>query len=236
MKSRLETSGIFFVELKKNLGLKPKNKYIFQRAFTHRSLNLKDEAGNQINFERLEFLGDSFLNTLITEHLFEHFPHAKEGELSKLRAKIVSRDKLNQIGKKMRLIELAETGINKNQFGEDIHGNLLESLIGAVFVDRGYYKGKKYVIEKIINPYVNINTLDSLILSYKSVIIEWSQKKKENLKFYTKKDNGLDPSVNYRCEIFLNNKSIVKARDISKKKSEEKAAKRAYMALKIKKH
>lgn len=230
----METSGIFFVQLKNNFGLKPKNKDLFQRAFTHRSMNLKDDSGNQINFERLEFLGDSFLNTLITEHLFEYFPSAREGELSNLRAKIVSRDQLNQIGKKMGLIEMAELGLNKKNFGEDIHGNLLESLIGAIFIDKGYNKGKSYVMEKIITPFVDMDTLDQLVLSYKSVVIEWSQKNRVDLKFKTKKDQGLDPDVNYCCIILLNNKTFVKGREISKKKAEEKAAKRAYMALKIK--
>ncbi len=229
----METSGVFFVALKKKLGIKPRNKFIYQRAFTHSSLNLKDELGNQINFERLEFLGDSFLNTIITEYIFENFPLAREGELSKLRAKIVSREKLNTVGKKLGLIEFIDANISSKSFGDDIHGNLLESLVGAIFIDMGYTKGKRYIMERIVRPHVDLTTIDKSILSYKSVVIEWGQKKKLKLRFFTIKDNGLDPLINYSCTILLDKKIVVKAREISKKKAEEKAAKRAYIALKI---
>lgn len=229
----METSGIFFGQLNQRLGLKPKNKTIFQKAFTHSSMNLKDDSGHQINFERLEFLGDTFLDTLITEYLFDYFPNANEGELSKLRAKIVSREKLNEIGKKLGLIDMAKTAVHKSNFGNDIHGDLLEALIGAIFVEMGYNKAKAFVMEKIIVPFVDMESLNDSILSYKSVVIEFSQKRKLNLKFNTKNDGGLDPNINYCCEIISNNKIIAKARDISKKKAEEKAAKRAYTALKI---
>jgi len=106
-------------------------------------------------------------------------------------------------------------------------------LIGAHFIDKGYIKTKDYVMKNIINPFVNMNSLDSLILSHKSLLIEWAQKEKKELKFNNKLDEGLDPSINYYCTVILNKKLVVKARGISKKKTEEKAAKLATTILKI---
>ena len=232
--SRTETSGNFFLELRKKLQIKTQNHKLYKEAFTHSSVNLKNNSGDPINFERLEFLGDAILNSIIAEFLFRYYPTAKEGSLTKLRAKIVSRTKLNQIGKELELHAIAEIADHHKFFGENIHGNLLESLIGALFVDKGYEKTKTYVIYHIILPYVNMEGLDSLILSHKALLIEWSQKNKESIEFKTDKDLGNDAKVNYLCLLFFNKKCIAKANDSSKKKAEEKAAKIAVRVLKIK--
>ena len=118
--SRMETSGNFFTQIRKKLGLRISNKQIYREAFTHSSLNLKGSDGKVISFERLEFLGDALLTTIIAEYLYDYFPEAKEGALTRLRAKIVSRSKLNQIGKNMGLFEFLKASNNQNKFGEDI--------------------------------------------------------------------------------------------------------------------
>jgi ribonuclease-3 len=123
---------------------------------------------------------------------------------------------------------------SKVNFGKNIHGNLLEALIGAVFVDRGYKKCSAFVMKKILGEHVDINQLQHTVLSYKGFLIEWGQKTKKSVKFKTNTDNGLDPEFNYTTQIFLDDKQIVKARGVSKKKSEEKAAKRAFHAMNIK--
>ena len=145
---------MFFGRLKKITSLKIVNVEIYQKAFTHRSLNLKDDNGNSINFERLEFLGDSMLSIVISALLFQSFPEAKEGTLTKYRAKIVSRENLNNIGEKLGLIEFIG-GDTKANLGNNIHGNLLEALVGAIFIDRGYVKCKEFILEKIVTDYLN---------------------------------------------------------------------------------
>ena len=87
--------------------------------------------------------------------------------------------------------------------------------------------------EIFFKPYIEIKTLDKEVISYKSLLIEWSQKQKQNLVFETEADNGKDPSVNFYCKILVNNKVVTKSRDLSKKKAEEKAAKKAHRILKI---
>jgi len=233
LKPRLKPNGVFYDQIKSILGFTPKVMAIYEEAFTHRSMNLKNDKGNSVNYERLEFLGDAMLGTIVSAYLFEQYDSAKEGELTNLRAKIVSRENLNAIGQKMGLMEWVESTHPKASFGADIHGNLLESLVGAVFVEKGYEGCKRFVLKKIIDPYVNLETLDTRILSYKSTLIEWGQKNKVKVKFYTKKDEGLDPNINYASIIKVDDRVLVKAREISKKKSEEKAAKRAYYKLNL---
>jgi ribonuclease-3 len=224
---------MFFSKLKKITTLKAYNKNVYRTAFTHRSKNLKDVDGHLINFERLEFLGDSILSIVVSSFLYDKFPFAKEGTLTKYRAKIVSRENLNQIGLKIDLVNFLDQK-SKVNFGKNIHGNLLEALIGAVFVDRGYKKCSTFVMKKILGEHVDINQLQHTVLSYKGFLIEWGQKTKKSVKFKTNTDNGLDPEFNYTTQIFLDDKQIVKARGVSKKKSEEKAAKRAFHAMNIK--
>ena len=224
---------MFFSKLKKITTLKAYNKNVYRTAFTHRSKNLKDVDGHLINFERLEFLGDSILSIVVSSFLYDKFPFAKEGTLTKYRAKIVSRENLNQIGLKIDLVNFLDQK-SKVNFGKNIHGNLLEALIGAVFVDRGYKKCSTFVMKKILGEHVDINQLQHTVLSYKGFLIEWGQKTKKSVKFKTNTDNGLDPEFNYTTQIFLDDKQIVKARGFSKKKSDEKAAKRAFHAMNIK--
>ena len=234
LNSRNKKSGGVFKELGKKLNIKIQNEKLYKEAFTHSSVNQKTSNGDPLNFERLEFLGDAVLNAITAKFLYSYYPSAKEGSLTKLRAKIVSRTKLNEIGKEMDLHTIAEIANHHKYFGEDIHGNLLESLIGALFVDKGYEKTKNYVIYNMILPYVNMQGLDSVVLSHKALLIEWGQKNKKTIKFQTNQDQGLDPKINYSCQIIYQNNCIAKSKGSSKKKAEEKTAIIAVRVLKLK--
>ncbi|MDA8640050.1 ribonuclease III [Flavobacteriaceae bacterium] len=222
-----------FIKIKGLLGYMPKNKNVYIAAFTHRSMNIKNLDGKPQNFERLEYLGDSVLSTIVASFLFEVLPNADEGKLTRMKSKIVSREKLNFIGKQMGLLDLLVFSGKKDNLGDDVYGNLLEALIGAIFIDKGYETCKSILKEIFFKPYIEIETLDKEVISYKSLLIEWSQKQKQNLVFETEADNGKDPSVNFYCKILVNNKVVTKSRDLSKKKAEEKAAKKAHRILKI---
>ena len=223
----------FSNRIQKKIGVKISNKNIFKEAFTHSSTNVKDDKGKIINFERLEFLGDAILNSIIAEYLYLLYPEAKEGFLTKMRAKIVSRSNLNNIGKEMGLLELVQISNHHKNFGDDIHGNLLESVIGAIFIDQDYKKTKDYVVNKIITKYIDIKNLNSFILSYKEFLIEWGQKEKKEIKFFTEEDGGLSPEIKYCCQIFLEKNLLAKSKAHSKKKAEEKASRIAIRILKL---
>ena len=129
--------------LKDILGYTPKNKTLYQTAFTHRSVNRKNQEGVYVNFERLEFLGDTVIDTVVAHFLYSELNQDNEGELTKMKSKIVSREKLNYIGKELNLLDYLFCTGNKENFGDDIYGNILEALIGAVFIDKGYERCKK---------------------------------------------------------------------------------------------
>ncbi|MEN8885646.1 MAG: ribonuclease III [Winogradskyella sp.] len=231
LNSRSQEDGNFFLKLNKILGFKPKAKALYVKAFTHRSMNIKDAKGNPINYERLEFVGDAMLSAVIACYLFEKVPHGDEGYLTKMRSKVVSREHLNELGKDLELINLVESRIPKSNFGDNIHGNLFEALVGAIYLDRGYNFCEKFIYTRVIEPYVDIETLEGKVISYKSLLIEWCQKEKNTFSFNVYEDTGKDELKHFSVKLSINDKVVSKARATSKKKAEEKASKRAFFAL-----
>jgi len=213
------------------LGFKPKKLQYYKKAFLHRSANQKDKHGNPMNYERLEFLGDSMLGTIISKHLYKEVPAGDEGYLTKMRSKIVSRKHLNELGKDLKLIRYVVSKIPKDHFGDNIHGNVFEALIGAIYLDRGYNYCEKFIKERVIVPYVDIEQLEGKVISYKSLLIEWCQKQKKDFHYNVYEDSGNDPVKHFAVKLSIDDKVMAKARATSKKKAEEKASKRAFFAL-----
>lgn len=213
------------------VGYTPKKLYYYIKAFTHGSTNQKDSFGNSISYERLEYVGDAVLSAVIAHYLFEKVLEGDEGYLTKMRSKIVSREHLNEIGKELGLSSFMRTKIPISQFGDNIHGNLLEALIGAVFLDKGYAACEKFIYKRLIIPHVDIDLLEGKVISYKSLIIEWCQKEKKHFNFESLKDVGQDILKHFSVKLLIDGKTIAKARATSKKKAEEKVSKRAYFVL-----
>ncbi|WP_299098350.1 ribonuclease III [uncultured Winogradskyella sp.] len=231
LNSRSQEDGNFFLLLKEILGFKPKSKSFYIKAFTHRSMNIKDELGNAINYERLEFVGDAMLSSVIAAYLFEKVPHGDEGYLTKMRSKVVSREHLNKLGEELRLIDLVQSRIPISNFGDNIHGNLFEALVGAIYLDKGYNTCEKFIYKRVIHPHVDIETLEGKVISYKSLLIEWCQKEKNTFDYQVYDDTGNDELKHFSVKLSINEKVVSKARATSKKKAEEKASKRAFFAF-----
>lgn len=229
--SHSKEDGDFFLGITGILGFKPKKLQLYKMAFLHRSVNQKDKQGNPLNYERLEFLGDSMLGTIISKHLYKEVPGGDEGYLTKMRSKIVSRKHLNELGKDLDLIRFVQSRIPKSHFGDNIHGNVFEALIGAIYLDRGYKYCEKFIDERVIDPYVDIEQLEGKVISYKSLIIEWCQKEKKDFNYKVYEDTGNDALKHFAVKLSINKKVMAKARATSKKKAEEKASRRAYFAL-----
>lgn len=232
-KSRSKKNGVFLCKLNEILGFKPKTISIYTRVFTHRSMNAKDKLGHDINYERLEFLGDSLLDSIISTYLFKQSPEGNEGYLTKMRSKAVSRDNLNEIGKSFGLLNLLKSQVKPQHFSNDINGNLLEALVAGIYLDQGFKKCEKFVTEKIIIPFIDIEELENKVISYKSYMLEWCQKHKHNfnLKEYQDKGKHINGQQYFAMAYHLNGEIIAKARATSKKKAEEKVCRRAYYAL-----
>ena len=227
---RSEEDGDFFMKLKTILGFNPKNISVYKIAFTHRSMNRRDKEGNPINYERLEFLGDAMLSAIIATHLYNEVPQGDEGYLTKMRSKIVSREHLNELGRELNLIDYVESKIPKDNFGNNIYGNLFEALVGAIYLDKGYLACEKFIYKTIILPHVDIEQLEGKVISYKSLLIEWCQKEKKTFDYNVYEDTGNDELRHFSVKLSINNRVIAKARATSKKKAEEKASKRAFFA------
>ena len=229
--SHPKEDGDFFLGMSQILGFKPKDLTYYKKAFLHRSMNKRDKDGNPLNYERLEFLGDSMLGTIISKHLYNVVPNGDEGYLTKMRSKIVSREHLNELGKDLRLIDFVESRIPKTHFGQNIHGNVFEALVGAIYLDRGYPYCEKFIKKRVIEPYVDIEQLEGRVISYKSLIIEWCQKQKKTFDFNVYEDTGKDSLKHFAVKLTIGGNIVAKARATSKKKAEERASKRAFFAL-----
>lgn len=234
LNSRSKKNGNFFIQLKQILGYKPKDVSIFKKAFTHRSMNLRDGEGNAVNYERLEFLGDAMLSAVIASHLFQEVPGGDEGYLTKMRSKVVSREHLNELGRELNLIALVKSKIPSGQFGDNIHGNLFEALVGAIFLDKGYKYCEKFIYKTVITPHVDITQLEGKVISYKSLLIEWCQKEKKVFDYNVYEDTGNDNVRHFSVKLSIDRKIVSKARATSKKKAEEKASKRAFFVFQSK--
>jgi ribonuclease III len=223
--------GIFFENIKKIIGFEPKNLDFYKKAFTHRSLNKIDESGNQVSYERLEFLGDSMLSSIVAAFLFKEVPSGDEGYLTKMRSKIVSRKNLNELGKDLDLLRFMDSKVNKKHFGENVYGNIFEALVGAIYLDLGYVYCEKFVQKRVVNLSADIEKLEGKVISYKSLMIEWCQKEKKFIEFDTFEDNHIKGEKLFGVHLKIDGRVVAKASETSKKKAEEKAANRAFFAF-----
>jgi ribonuclease-3 len=212
-------------ELKKMLGAEVENIALYREAFS-----LKSSSKNQdSNYERLEFLGDSVLGTIISCHLFQTYPQANEGYLTQMKSKIVNRKNLNKLGENLKLTDLLQKQ-GSAALGENISGNLFEALIGAVYLDFHYDACKRIILERLLTP-TEINKLENKIVSYKGLLLEWAQKKKLNIKYETCEEIQPNKAIVFRCHVCFGDEKIANATETSKKKAEEKAAQRAFYIL-----
>ncbi|MEA3446650.1 MAG: ribonuclease III [Bacteroidota bacterium] len=211
--------------MKDSLGFYPDNYKFYKIALTHRSASIKAEDGTLINNERLEFLGDAILDAVVAHFLFLEYPNENEGFLTQMRSKIVKREFLNKLAKKIGFNRLIISHTSKNSIKKNIYGDALEAFIGAMYLDRGYIFTKKYIIKKLINNHIDLANLKSTDTNYKSQLLEWVQKYKKEMSIDTDTDpTQPDKFISYiRIEREICGTGI----GFSKKEAEQKAAGRA---------
>ena len=172
------------------LGFTPRNLNLYRTALSHRSVR----EGADENNERLEFLGDAVLSSIVAHYLFMKYPYKGEGFLTEMRSKMVNRQQLNDIGIKMGLKKIAifnkfDSSLKISQ----IFGNTLEALIGAVYLDRGYDKTQTWVERYMIATHMFINDLEGIEINIKNKLYGWANKNGKVLEFATldeKFENG----------------------------------------------
>jgi ribonuclease-3 len=172
----------FKKSLRNVLGFTPGKVALYKAALTHRSV--RDTADE--NNERLEYLGDAILSGIVADFLFKKYPYKEEGFLTEMRSKMVNRNKLNEIAIKMGIKKVTFFNKFDNSLKmSQIFGNTLEALVGAVYLDKGFDKTKKWVLEVIIIPHLFMEDLENLEINNKNKLYGWANKNGKNLEFET---------------------------------------------------
>ena len=172
----------FKKNLKNVLGFKPDKIALYKAALTHRSV--RDTADE--NNERLEYLGDAILSGIVADFLFKKYPYKEEGFLTEMRSKMVNRNKLNEIALKMGLKKITYFNKFDNSLkASQIFGNTLEAVVGAIYLDKGFDKTRKWVLKAIILPHLFMEDLENLEINHKNKLYGWANKNGKNLEFET---------------------------------------------------
>ena len=223
----------FYLFLRKLLGFYPTNLRLYDLAFIHKSSSLTDSQGNQINNERLEFLGDAILGAIITEFLYNRFPKQDEGFMTKTRSKLVNRTFLTRLAFNMKLDIYIRSNTTKNIDSSHIYGDVVEALIGAIYLDTNYQTTKYFVTKRILSQFVNLNEIERKDTNFKSQLIEWSQKNKKEIAFETIEDPGSDKLKQPRfiSKVILDGKGLGSGSGTSKKEAQQNAARESLKKL-----
>jgi len=205
-------------------------------AFRHRSMAIALKNGAKNSNERLEFLGDAVLGSVVAEVLFKRYPYREEGFLTEMRSKIVNRANLNQLAKKLGLDELIESDSRLVGYPAkqgSLLGDAFEALIGAIYMDKGYNFTHDFLINRIINPHIDINTLELTETNFKSKLIEWCQRHGKDVTFEPVANEEGDRTKLFTVKVSIDGEYCGTGCDYNKKNAEKIAAEKACEALSI---
>lgn len=213
------------------LGFTPRNLQIFKQAFAHKSA-VDPKFHTVTSNERLEYLGDSILSTIVAEYLFQKYPNSDEGFLTKMRSKIVKRKTLNRIADDMG-IDVILQDHNDTRLSDSMKGNALEALVGAIYLERGFEGTKSIVVSKILRRYLNIHELEENDDNYKSQLLEFCQKNGSEIDYRVVERFKFDNRDRFKIAVFVDGKEIAMGEDFNKKSAEQNASFKALKSLGI---
>ena len=207
------------------LGFYPRNIRIYEQALLHKSSSVKSEKGRLLNNERLEFLGDAVLDTVVADILYQKFEGKREGFLTNTRSKIVSRETLNRVAEQIGLLQLIKFNTRQSAHNSYMGGNAFEALIGAIYLDRGYEGCKEFIVHRIIGKYIDIEKISRKEVNFKSKLIEWSQKNRMEISFELLEQTFDEfNSPIFESEILIEGIHAGKGKGYSKKESQQIAS------------
>ena len=214
-----------YLSIYKIVGFYPDNIQLYKQAFLHKSQSIEDDEGKWLNNERLEFLGDAILSAVVADIVYKHFQNKREGFLTNTRSKIVQRETLNRVAVQIGLDKLIKYTTKQSSHNSYMCGNAFEALIGAIYLDRGYRACKKFMEERIINQYLNLEKISRKEVNFKSKLIEWSQKNKFNIEFNLT-GQSVDEAQNpiFETQVTVENIAAGTGKGYSKKESQQEAA------------
>ena len=221
---RKNKKDVFVLEIEDFLGFEVGDSALYQEAFAHPSKKLT------INYQRLEYLGDAVLNLIIAEYLFKKYKDFNEGELSKLRTRLVNKEILRELALKIGIDKWIKHQLSAAELERSsIYGDMIESLIGAIYLDKGLRYAEKFVKEKIISQFDEISRLEDT--DYKSKIIQLSQKQKWKICFDTERNEKEGKDILFTVGLYINGKKVGEAKHYSKRKAEQEASRQALQGI-----
>ena len=224
----------FYAFLKETTGFSPLKLRLYDLAFIHRSASYADIMGQPVNNERLEYLGDAVLGTIVADYLYNRFPRRDEGFLTQMRSRIVNRSFLTQLTFKLGLNRFVNSNTNSVNDSSHIYGDVFEAFIGAIYLDVGYREAKHFLIKKVLSVHVDIEELERSDTNYKSQLIEWGQKNKRDVEFDTREnsDNG-HHHLPFISVIRIDGQVVGSGEGYSKKEAQQNSACKALVKLEI---
>ncbi|MFM7233005.1 MAG: ribonuclease III [Flavobacteriales bacterium] len=211
--------------VKKAFGFSPSDTSIYEQALRHSSAATKIRPGLKNSNERLEFLGDAIIDSVVAHYLYTKYPMLPEGELTKMKSKVVRRENLNMIGYTLRIHELLHLNLGKQDMHDSIVGNALEALVGAVYLDRGFNTTRDIVLRLLKQHGLDTRVHDDI--DYKSKLHEWCQKNKRTLHFKVIAHRNEGGASYYKVALLIDDQEYGAGDGGAKKSAEQKAAKKA---------
>jgi ribonuclease III len=215
------------------LGFYPDKIEYYQLAVRHKSVSIPTESGHSLSNERLEFLGDAVLNSVVTDILYRRFSNEREGFLTNTRSKIVKRDSLNKLAVEIGLDKLVKVTkyVNANT-NNNIYGNALEALMGAIYLDYGYKQCKKFVEIRLLEKFIDLDKVTESEVNFKSKLIEWCQKNRLESEFILIQDTLQNANKHeFLTQLNIQGKTICEATGKSKKESQQNSSRIALQLI-----
>lgn len=213
-------------------GFAPSNLALYKLATLHSSKGKEIEGFRESN-ERLEYLGDAILGAAVADYLFKKYPFKDEGFLTEIRSRIVNRESLNHLARKVGISAIVQFDHKNSQLQQVILGNTLEALVGAVYLDKGFIRCKKFVVDKLIQPYFDLEVVVNSNSNHKSKIIEWSQRNGKEIKFEILNVKNGRSSKEFSAQVFIAEQPYGLGYGYTKKKAEQDAAQKTCEMLSI---
>lgn len=227
--SRLKSSvskrdAEFKKSIKRLTGYTPDNLTLYHQAFSHSSHTIKKQSVSTNN-ERLEFLGDAVLGAIIAEHLFKLYPKKDEGFLTQVRSKIVNGQSLHQLALKFGIDKFLKATLSaREKTSSSAYGDAFEAFIGAIYLDKGYLKTQKFVVNKVLKYHVDLDALVNTNEDYKSTLQILAQKNKQTLEYRLLSENSQGKTKTFTVQVFIDKQPYVSFEHFSKRVAEQKAA------------
>ena len=223
-----------YSSLFKLTGCRPNKIELYKIALTHKSQTVR-QKGRSVNNERLEFLGDAVLETVVSDMVFRHYPKKSEGFLTNLRSRIVCRDSLNKVADSIGLTRYVSVSHDQSSPHNNVGGNALEALIGALYLDLGFRACRKFVIGRILPALGSLEQISEEEVNFKSKLVEWCQKNRIRLEFTLKQREGTnDNAPLFVSKVLLEGCIAGSGNGYSKKEAHQQAAKEVLALLRRK--